>query len=87
VRGTSVSLLRVLVTWLAAERGVGSVMGLYERDRSTPPGGRASPAGVQLGQRICFGSSPKKARCRAAFPQDRRHRSPPNQVVSWSGSR
>jgi hypothetical protein len=37
---------------------------------------------AQLGQRTCFGSSPKKVQCEAAFPQDRRDRSSPNQVVS-----
>jgi F-box protein 11 len=33
---------------------------------------------MSLGDRICFGSSPENARCEAAFPQDRRDRSPPN---------
>jgi hypothetical protein len=37
---------------------------------------------AQLNQRTCFGSSPKNAQCEGAFPQDRRDRSPPNQVVS-----
>src|SRR5829696_2029599 len=37
---------------------------------------------AQLGQRTCFGSSPKKAQCEAAFPQDRRDRHSPNQVLS-----
>ena len=37
---------------------------------------------AQLGERICFGSSAKKARCEAPFPKDRRDRSTSNQVVS-----
>jgi hypothetical protein len=46
------------------------------------PRGGISRHVAQLGERTCFGSSPKKARCEAPFPQDRHERSPPNQVVS-----
>ena len=37
---------------------------------------------AQLGQRTCFGSSPKKAQCEAAFPQGQCDRYSPNQVLS-----
>jgi hypothetical protein len=37
---------------------------------------------AERGQRTCFGSSPKNARCKAVLPQDRCDRCPPNQVVS-----
>ena len=46
------------------------------------PEGAMSRHVAELGQRTCFGSSPENARCEAAFPQDRRDRSSPNQVVS-----
>jgi len=39
---------------------------------------------AQLDQRTCFGSSPKNARCEAAFPQDGPDRPSRNQVVSAS---